>query len=109
MMPSTSHVGLTTIYLKVPLSGNLVPNTGHASGSTLPTYTIVRRSYSVTRHSALSVVILRRILLLTLLPPQLRRRYFLLLSYCKRFRIAVQPKFPIGLRRRGAPRGLLPC
>src|ERR1700722_8513153 len=109
MMPSTSRVGLTTIYFMVPPSGSLAPNTGHASGSTLRTYTIVLRSYSVTRHSGLSAAILRRIPSLTLLLPPLQRRCFLLLSYCERFRIAVQPKLPIGLRRRGAPQGLLPC
>ena len=52
--------------------GSLVPNTGHASGSTLRTYTIAHRSYSVTRPSVPSAVILRHTPLLMRLRHQPR-------------------------------------
>ena len=72
MVPSSSHVGSTKIFFTVRLSGSLVPNTGHASGSTLRTYTIALHSYSVTRPSVLSAVILPHIPLPTLLQLQQR-------------------------------------
>ena len=55
MVPNSFRVGSMTIYSMVRPSDSLTPNTGRASGSTLRTFSIVRRSYSVTRPSALSV------------------------------------------------------
>ena len=74
MVPSSSRVGSMKIFFTVQPSGSLVPNTGHASGSTLRTYTIAHRSYSVTRPSLPSAVISRHIPLLTLLQLQQRCR-----------------------------------
>ena len=74
MVPSSSRVGSMTIYSMVRPSDSLTLNTGRASGSTLRTFSIAHRSYSVTRPSALSVVIWRHIPLRTPLQHRLRCR-----------------------------------